>query len=105
MAPRARRKAVDESAPVEPETPATEVQEEEDTMSTPTDDVVEETGTDAEAPRRGRKADPLTAATKRLSKARADLKAARSVPPLAEAEAEYAAAKEELQSLMSDDTL
>lgn len=73
-------------------------------MATVTDDVYEPEQTeDSEAPaKRGRKADPFTAAVKELKEAKAAVELARQAPPLDEAEARFEAAKENMRNLMGE---
>lgn len=99
MAPRARRKTVEESAP-EVTTVTEETRQEENIMADT--NVVDEVVSDevTEVPRRGRKADPMTAAMKRFKEAKAELVKSRDAKPLDEAQAEFDAAQAALRELL-----
>lgn len=69
----------------------------------PVDDVVEVEATENDAPRSkpGRKVDPLNAAITRVKEAKSALELARKAVPLDQAEAEFDAAKSDLEAQLS----
>lgn len=104
MATRTRRtRTTEETAPEAVVPPVEETQTEEVIpVADVVDDVVTETET-AEPAKRGRKADPTTAALKRFKEAKSELEKSRQAQPLDVAQAEHDAAKAALLELMDSE--